>query len=95
MELAAFAELTRKIIRDNGFDEFIPVACLPDRRELRGLDGLSRELDVEKESIAWANSLAEPSEEFLLAFKVTATQFKVIRRLDGVLESAIYAVQAV
>lgn len=95
MELAAFAELTQKIIRDNGFDDFIPVACFPVRRELRGLDGLKPELDVEKESIAWATSLAEQPEEFLLAFKVTATQFKVIRRLDGVLESAIYAVQSV
>ncbi|MTW11092.1 hypothetical protein GM658_10805 [Pseudoduganella eburnea] len=43
MEITAFAALTRNVIRDNGFDDFIPVARLPARHEIRGLDGIDHE----------------------------------------------------
>lgn len=94
MELSDFAVLTQNVIRDDGFDDFIPVACLPGRREICGLDGLPAGSDVEAESIKWATSLADETEEFLVAFKFTGNQFKVVRRLDGVIESAIFAVGA-
>jgi hypothetical protein len=94
MELSDFASLTQNVIRDDGFDDFIPVACLPGRREIRGLDGLPAGSDVEVASIDWATSLADETEEFLVAFKVTANQFKVVRRLNGVMESAVFAVVA-
>jgi hypothetical protein len=94
MELSDFAALTQKIIRDNGFDDFIPVACLPGRREIRGLDGLPQNADVEAESISWATTLADETEEFLVAFKFTDSQFKVSRRLNGAMESAVYTVEA-
>jgi hypothetical protein len=90
MELSDFAALTQNIIRDNGFDDFIPVACLPGRREIRGLDGLPDDVDVE----TWAASLADETEEFLVAFKFTDSQFKVFRRLNGAMESAIFMVEA-
>lgn len=94
MELSDFAALTQNIIRDNGFDDFIPVACLPGRREIRGLDGLPDDVDVETESIGWAASLADETEEFLVAFKFTDSQFKVFRRQNGAMESAIFMVEA-
>lgn len=94
MELSDFAALTQNIIRDNGFDDFIPVACLPGRREIRGLDGLPDDADVEAESVGWAASLADETEEFLVAFKFTNSQFKVYRRLNGAMESAIFVVEA-
>jgi hypothetical protein len=94
MERSDFAALTQNVIRDDGFGDFIPVACLPERREIRGLDGLPADSDVEVESIGWATSLAEETEEFLVAFKLTIDQFKVVRRLNGVMESAVFTVGA-
>jgi len=94
MEISDFAALTQNIIRDNGFDDFVPVACLPGRREIRGLDGLPENADVEAESIGWATALADETEEFLIAFKFTESQFKVFRRLNGAMESAVFAVEA-
>lgn len=94
MDIAAFAKITQNIIRDNGFDDFIPVACFPARREIRGLEGLGPGLDVEKEALDWANSLAESSEEFLVAFKIDETLFKIVRRQNGVIESENFTVLA-
>ena len=93
MDIAAFAALTQNVIRDNGFDDFIPVACLPERREIRGLDGLDPASDTEAEAVAWATSLVEKSEEFLVSFKISDSLFKVTRRLGGEFESAIFEVQ--
>jgi len=90
MEITAFASLTRNVIRDNGFDNFIPVACLPARREIRGLDGIGPESDLETASIDWAISLVDEAEEFLVSFKVAETQFKVVRRVNGTFESEIF-----
>jgi hypothetical protein len=94
MELSDFAALTQNVIRDDGFDDFVPVACLPGRREIRGLDGLSGDADVEAASVGWATALADETEEFLVALKFTATQFKVVPRRNGAMESAIFAVAA-
>ena len=94
MDIEAFAGITQNIIRDNGFDDFIPVACFPERREIRGLEGKAPGADIEKEALDWATSLAEQSEEFLVAFKVSDSQFKIVRYLHGALESAIFSVQA-
>lgn len=94
MELSDFAALTQTVIRDDGFDDFVPVACLPGRREIRGLDGLPGDADVEAESVGWASALADETEEFLVAFKFTNSHFKVVRRLNGAMESAIFAVEA-
>lgn len=90
MELSDFAALPQNVTRDDGFDDFIPVACFPERRALRGLNGLPDDADVEAESLAWATALAGETEEFLVTFKFTSNQFKVVRRLNGAMESAIY-----
>lgn len=94
MEIVTFAALTQNVIRDNGFDDFIPVACLPERREVRGLDGVDPGSNIEAKAIAWAASLVEKSEEFLVSFKISETQFKVVRRLNGQFESTIFEVQS-
>ncbi|WP_410499000.1 hypothetical protein [Chitinibacter sp. S2-10] len=94
MDIEKFSEITKKIIADNGFDEFAPVACFPSRNEIRVLSGIPTNADIEKEVLSWAKSLLGECTEFLTAFKISNTQFKVIQYKSGEHTSCIYQVEA-
>jgi len=80
-----FAEITQRVIADQGFDEFQPTACFPTRRNIRALAGVPADKDIKTVVIEWAREIADPGEEFLVAFKTSHNTFKVIR-LVGTLE---------
>lgn len=90
MTLDNFAEVTRRIIATQGFADFQPTACFPSRREVRVLSELPPGQDAEVFSIDWARGLAEPDESFLIAVKVSAATFKVIRVVGAMTESRIF-----
>ena len=92
MEIEEFASITRNVIAESGFDDFLPTACFPERRELRALTGLPDDEDPEKPVLEWAEGLAVGPEEFLVAFKVDASHFKVIRKLRDDTVSKTFAV---
>jgi hypothetical protein len=92
MRLDEFAALTQKIISKQGFDDFIPVACLPERREIRALADIEPGEEAEATVVDWARSLTPSTEELLVAFKFSVSQFKVIRIKGAEKESAIYEV---
>ncbi len=90
MTLDEFAELTRRIVGRDGFDDFAPTACFPERQEVRVLDGLPEGVDVEEAARSWALENANSNEEVLIAFRVDPERFKIIRRAAGCFENKIY-----
>ena len=93
MKPCEFAAITQNVIRNQGFDEFLPVACFPERREIRALADIPRDEDTETVAIEWGRSLAKSEEEFLVAFKFSPTEFKIIRVAGRDLEHEIFLVQ--
>jgi hypothetical protein len=83
MTLDQFAEMTRRVIANQGFDEFQPTACFPERRHVKSLAGLPDDIEPEEPVFEWATSSASENEEFLVAFKIDENQFRVIRRAKG------------
>jgi hypothetical protein len=94
MEINSFAAMNQRVIATDGFDDYLPTACYPERRVLRVLEGAPDALDLEAIAVDWALAAAEGDEEVLVAFKVDAARFKVIRRAAGQTEQCVYPVDA-
>lgn len=94
MEIAAFAEMTRGIIKEQGLDQFLPTLCLPERQELAALEGVPEEKQAELRDIAldWAKRKVDDREEFLLAFREGPDSFRVLRRFRGRISEKVFAV---
>ena len=88
-----FAAITQNVILNQGFDEFLPVACFPERREIRALADIPENENVESVAIEWGRSIAKPEEEFLIAFKYSPTEFKIVRVAGSDLEHEVFLVQ--
>jgi hypothetical protein len=88
--IAALAEITRRVIARDGFSEYLPTAYFPGRSHVAVLEGVPDDVDLEKATIDWATRKADPDEEFLVAFKVDASHFKVIRRAAGSFEEETF-----
>jgi hypothetical protein len=91
MTLDEFAELTRLAITRPDLDEYLPTACYPARRHLMVLEGFSTKLPPEDRVLKWASASAGENEEFLVAFRVDAKHFKVIRRVGPFSEDEVFA----
>jgi len=90
MTLDEFSETTQHIIAQEGFDHFLPMVCYSARQQIKVLTGMPPDFDVETWVLDWAEKLAEKNEEFLVAFRIDATRFKVIRRIGPYSEDEIY-----
>lgn len=94
MEISGFAAMNQRLIAADGFDEYLPTACYPERRVLRVLEGAPNVVDLEAIALDWALAAAEGDEEVLVAFKVDSEHFKVIRRAAGQTEQCVYPARA-
>ena len=92
--LETFAEITRRVIRKDGFEGSLPTVLLPARREVRVLEGIPADVAHEEAALRWADGTAQPGEEYLVAFKVSPSQFKVVRRAGGVREEGLFDLDA-
>jgi hypothetical protein len=92
MEIAAFAEMTYGVLQDTPLRDFIPTLCLPEQQQVLALAGVPREKEEEVREIAlaWAESKANGTEEFLIAFRDGEGYFRIIRRANGKLSEALY-----
>jgi hypothetical protein len=86
-----FARITRNVIARDGFDDYLPTALYPARTQVVVLEGVPEGVDVERIALDWAAEGAIDDEEFLVAFKVDPTRFKVIRRHSGRQEQGVFA----
>jgi hypothetical protein len=92
MTLDDFAIMTRRVIANDGFDEYLPTVCYPVRRHVKTLLGLPQNIEPDEPVLKWAAEGAQGCEEFLVAFKVDHHHFKVIRRVGSYLEDEIYSI---
>jgi hypothetical protein len=91
MTLDEFAAVTQRVIAKQGWHDFQPTALYPARRHIRG--GASFPASVaESDVLAWAAEDSRQDEEFLVAFKVDDSHFKVVRRVGPYSEDHTYAV---
>jgi hypothetical protein len=89
-----FATITRRIIAQDGFDDYLPTAVYPDRNVVVVLEGAPEGGDLEAIAVNWAAEGAIGNEEFLVAFKVGPRHFKVIRRHPGGEEAEVFEADA-
>jgi len=80
MDIAAFAELTKQIIAADGFEDYIPTLLLPARQMVMALEGIPADVDTEQAALKWAEKTAKPGEDYLLAYKINAKQFRIVHR---------------
>jgi hypothetical protein len=92
MTTKEFAVITRRVIAKEGFEEFQPTACYPERREVKSLAGLPADIDPEEAVLDWAFQGAVNDEEFLVAFKISDDRFRVVRWFDTAFQHADYRI---
>jgi hypothetical protein len=92
MTLDEFAIITRRVITDDGFEEYLPTACYPVRRHVKTLVGLPQDIKPDQPVLEWAAEGAQGGEEFLVAFKVDESHFKIIRRVGSYSEDETYSI---
>lgn len=90
MQLEQFAAITKKVIGNQGFDGFQPTVCFPERRDIVTLADVPEDEAHEPIALRWAAGLAEPDEEYLVAFRHSPTEFKVVRVCSGGTECQIH-----
>ena len=93
MKADEFAAITRRIIQSQGLAEFAPTVCFPERRDVRTLVGIPFDEDHASIATKWAADLAKANEEYLVAFKHSASQFKILRCIAGQCEHHVYPVE--
>jgi hypothetical protein len=89
--LDEFAAVTQRVIAKEGWDDFQPNALYPERDHIRGGAGFPATVP-EAHVLAWAAEDTRDREEFLVAFKVDNSHFKIVRRIGPYLEDQTYAV---
>jgi hypothetical protein len=94
MDIGSFAAMNQRVIATEGFDQYLPTACYPERRVLRMLEDAPNTFDLEAIALEWAMAAAEGEEEVLVAFKIDPEHFKVMRRAEGHTEVGVYPAQA-
>jgi len=87
--LDEYASITRDVIAQDGFDDHLPTVCLPERRHIAVIEGIPADVDTEVAVLEWCGSNAA-GEECLAAVKVDALNFKVVRLVGDLVESATY-----
>ena len=87
-----FAEVTRRVIGQEGFDEFQPTAYFPARLHLAVWEDVPNDANVGAIAMEWAFSKAKGHEEVLVAFKVDEEHFKIVRRAGEDYRYEVYAV---
>jgi hypothetical protein len=83
MQLDDFIRITQQIIQQNGLDDYLPTACFPAQKKLTVLEEVPAGLNVETVARAWVKQMASPGEQYFLAFRWSATAFKVLEMAAG------------
>jgi hypothetical protein len=92
MTIDEFAAITQRVIARDGFDEFMPTACYPQRRDIRTLAGLPADVEPGPAVLKWAMKHAKPDDELLIAFKSGPSEFTIVRKQGDERESASFSV---
>jgi hypothetical protein len=89
-----FIAMTHRVIERDGFEAYQPTLLLPQRKDIRILEGVPADVDIEAAATSWATRATDAEEDFFLAFKTDPNHFKVIARVRGERHEALCPVQA-
>jgi hypothetical protein len=94
MSLEDFAEITQRVIRKNGFEQFSPTLCLPEQKHISVLEGILEEEQpkIRSISLSWARERAK-GEEFLLALRENERSFRIIRSCKDEISEKVFPVR--
>ena len=88
-----FIAMTHRVIKRDGFEGYQPTLLLPQRKDIRILEGVPEDVDIEAAATNWASRATDAEEDFFLAFKMDANHFKVVARIRGQRHEALCPVQ--
>ncbi len=93
LDIAAFAEITRRVIEKDGFDGYLPTLCVPARKHMSVLEGIPIEKLGQLRDIAlsWAERKAGADVEFFLAYKEDAERFRIVHRFSDGTEERLFS----
>jgi hypothetical protein len=96
-EMDAFAETTRRLVKDNTYKDYMPTAYFPERCHIMALAEVPPEEDyrIRDISLDWARKHAQREEPFLVACRETDTSFRVIHSRGGELLERVYPAQVI
>jgi hypothetical protein len=86
-----FIAMTQRIIAQDGFDDYLPTLVLPDSARLFVLEGIPPDVDHDFAARRWVAKKVGPGDNYFLAFKISATQFRVVVRIAGNVEERVTA----
>ena len=81
--LEQFVQMTQRIIREDGFDNYLPTLLLPATRQVRVLDQPEDDQGRPVALSDWIAGQVAPDEDFLIAFRMDDAHFMVLGRLAG------------
>lgn len=84
-----FIAMTQRIIARDGFDGYLPTLLLPNRKDVRVLEGVPSEENIDTVVANWVNRTANAGEDFIAAYKIDSNHFKVVSRIEGKTEERI------
>ena len=79
MTLDDFANMTLKIVREQGLGDYLPTGCFLEQKKLLVLEAVPASMDTEAAARSWARSIAQPEECYFLAYRHSETSFKVVQ----------------
>ena len=78
-----FVQMIQKIIREDGFANYLPTLLLPARKQVRVMEAPEDEQGQPIALSDWVSEQVDEGEDFLVAMKVDEAHFMVMGRLDG------------
>ena len=94
MDIEEFAKITHSIIAKDGFDDFLPTLCIPERREISVLEGAPEDFNnIKEKSLIWSEDKTNPEEEYLLAIKTNENEFTIIKRQYNAMTEMVFIVK--
>jgi hypothetical protein len=78
-----FIAITRRLILRDGFDGYLPTLLIPGSKHVRVLEGVPGEQNIDAAVASWVNRTTNPGEDFIVAYKIDSSHFKVVSRVEG------------
>lgn len=94
MQISDIANMARRVIREQGFAGYQPTAFFPARKIVRTLVSVPDDAVHEEIALRWASGLADPNEEYFVAFRHTKGDFTVVHVREGTQLAEVFAIDA-
>jgi len=81
--LEQFVNATRQVIAEDGLDTYLPTLLNLTRGDIVVLDDIPDDVDMEAAANHLVTRETKPGDEYLLAYRISATHFRVVQVMGG------------